>query len=302
VILVKPSYQILAASKKDSLLPYSYDKLPDKLIELAGRMCYKSEDKIDLNSSGPFVQMLKKSEHLSVIEHSWELRVYDHCNLPYCKYLNFLKLSNDTGYIVAGNYRAFKEWKYDKKDDYCTPTKEIYNAIYHFRRWDMLAATVKFVMNRGISHELVRHRPASFSQESTRWCNYSKSKFDNNITFIIPLWFYEDFKECKYDGTEKFEKKEVQMWFDCLKNIEESYLKLTSEYNISSDKARGLLPNDLKTEIIVTADLNQWKNIIFKLRGTEDCKSHIQMKELMIPLHEEFKDIFPEVFKSGVNR
>jgi thymidylate synthase (FAD) len=300
LILVKPSYQILAASGKENLLPYTYSN-SDQLIEYAGRKCYKSEDKITINSSKQFVENLKKSKHLSVIEHSWELRVYD-CEVPFYKYLNFLKLTNNTGYVVAGNLRAFKEWDYDKKDDCCYPTKEILSAIYHNKRWDLLSATVEIITNRSITHELVRHRPASFSQESTRYCNYSKDKFTNNITCVIPSYFQNEIEEGIYNGSYTSNSLEIQTWFDGLINCEKTYLKRINSFKSTAARARGNLPQDLKAEIIITADLDEWKNIIFKLRG-QDSTSDEEMKNIIIPIQEEFKKLFPEIFeKRKLNR
>jgi len=299
VILIKPYYKILALSTiiNPFPLPYNYNKQQLDLIEYAGKICYKSENNITKDSSNKFINKLINNKHFSVLEHSWELRIYPYLTIPTdSKFLNYLKMPHGLGYIVAGNIRAFNEWDFLGKHDFNYPTEEIIEYIIHKCRWDMLSATVIFITNRGISHELVRHRTASFSQESTRWCNYSKDKFENNLTFIIPLWAYNEIKEDTYKGNEEFVSNEIQIWFDAMSNAEISYLNLINAYNFKPDRARAVLPNDLKTEIVITANLAEWKHI-FELRGTQECHSHEQMKELMIPLHENFKNIYPKVFK-----
>ncbi|MDD4081780.1 MAG: FAD-dependent thymidylate synthase [Sphaerochaetaceae bacterium] len=296
MLLIKPYYKFLAASNLTLSLPYDYTKNQLDLIEYAGKICYKSENNITNNSTNNFVNKLINNKHFSVLEHSWELRVYPHLIIPTnSKFLNYLKLPHGIGYVVAGNMRAFNEWEFSEKDNFIYPDEETIQYLNHRRRLDMFSVTVLFITNRGISHELVRHRVASFSQESTRWCNYSKDKFDNNLTFIIPLWAYDEVKEGIYKGNEEFVSDEIQLWFGAMSNVEINYLNLINRYNFKPDRARAVLPNDLKTEIIITANLAEWKHI-FELRGTPECHSHEQMKELMIPLHEDFKKIYPGIF------
>lgn len=144
------------------------------------------------------------------------------------------------------------------------------------------SVTVKFVVDRGISHELVRHRLASFAQESTRYCNYSKDDFGSEITFIIPE--YLDYKSAGWNT-----------WKETMKTCEDSYFKLL-DIGLTPQEARAVLPNSLKTEVVMTANLREWRHF-FKLRalGTTG-KPHPQMLEVTVPLLEDFKQMIPVVF------
>ena len=149
--------------------------------------------------------------------------------------------------------------------------------------------SVLFVCDRGVSHEIVRHRLASFSQESTRYCNYFKDKFDNQITFIIPEWFnavkIEKMNRSILSATEG-------IWYDAMADSEINYHDLIQE-GWQPQQARSVLPNSLKTEIVVTANLREWRTI-FKQRTSP--AAHPQMRELMIPLLAELKTLIPVVF------
>lgn len=144
------------------------------------------------------------------------------------------------------------------------------------------SVTVKFVVDRGISHELVRHRLASFAQESTRYCNYSKDDFGSEITFIIP-----DYLEYKSEGW--------NIWKESMKQAEDAYFKML-DFGLSPQQARAVLPNSLKTEVVMTANLREWRHF-FKLRalGTTG-KLHPQMLEVAVPLLEDMKNLIPVVF------
>jgi len=182
-----------------------------KLIERAGRVCYKSEDKITENSYLDFAKMIIKRQHLSVIEH--------------------------------------------------------------------VNVTVWFKTCRGVTHEMVRHRIASYSQESTRYCNYSKGKYGGEITVI---------DHRKYlNGQES-----VDIWLDAIEYVEKAYLKLIERGN-SPQIARDVLPNVLKTEIEATMNLREWGHV-FKLRTSESA--HPCMKDLMLPVLEEFRAKLPVIF------
>ncbi len=137
---------------------------------------------------------------------------------------------------------------------------------------------VKFVVNRAVTHELVRHRPCSFLQESQRYCRYSQDKFDNQVTFVKPL-FYEE-------GTEEF-----SLWQKAMEDTEQIYLKLLD--SSTPQAARTVLPNSCKTEIIVYCNLAEWKHI-FLLRTTPAAEP--SMREVMIPLAADMKIRYPEVF------
>lgn len=143
--------------------------------------------------------------------------------------------------------------------------------------------SVKFICDRGISHEIVRHRLASFAQESTRYCNYTSDKFDNHITVIKPI-FYGDTESVQY-----------KTWFDSCMQSEQAYFKLIANGS-TPEEARCVLPNSLKTELVMTANLREWRHF-FKLRAADITgKAHPQIKQLTIPLLKELQSLLPVVF------
>ena len=145
--------------------------------------------------------------------------------------------------------------------------------------------SVKFVVDRGVSHELVRHRIASFAQESTRYCNYSKDKFGNEITVILPCFFDT--------GMGVLSNSLVyQEWKLACECAEERYFNLL-KMGATPQQARTVLPNSLKTEITITANYREWRNF-FKLRTAE--ASHPQMREITIPLLKELQTLIPIIF------
>lgn len=139
--------------------------------------------------------------------------------------------------------------------------------------------SVKIICDRGITHEIVRHRIASYSQESTRYCNYAKEKFGNELTFIRPCFWKED-------------DRAFSIWCDQMLSAEKAYISLIS-LGASPEEARSLLPNSLKTEIVVTMNLREWRHF-FKLRTS--ARAHPQMREISIPLLEEMKKLLPVIF------
>jgi len=152
--------------------------------------------------------------------------------------------------------------------------------------------TVKIICDRGVSHELVRHRIASFSQESTRYCNYSKDKFDNQLTFIIPCWF-NDIEEGEFTSVITAPSIDPEIiWLRAMSWAEISYNKLIGRGWVPQ-QARSVLPNSLKTEIVITANLREWR-LIFKQRTAK--AAHPQMREIMQPLLNKFKIKIPVIF------
>ena len=149
------------------------------------------------------------------------------------------------------------------------------------------AMTVKFICDRGVTHELVRHRLCAFSQESTRYCNYK-----GGVTFVIPPWCY--IQEGNYELGAKLigEEPAEDQWFAHMMLSEQAYINLLSK-GWTPQQARSVLPNSLKTEIIVTANFREWRHI-FRLRCSK--AAHPQMREIMIPLLEKCKELIPVIF------
>jgi thymidylate synthase (FAD) len=204
--VIKQSFQILSPIDKSSFIKEA------QLIEKAGRVSYKSEDKISDTSYDAFIRGIIQRKHEAVIEFGTMM--------------------------------------------------------------------VKFITNRGVSHELVRHRLCSFVQESTRYCNYGKDKFDNEITIIEPSTWDE------------YSFKDRQDWQEAVELAEKKYLALIARGR-SPQQARGILPNDLKTEICVRANFREWRHI-FRLRCAP--VAHPDIQALMIPLRDECIRVLPCVF------
>ena len=139
--------------------------------------------------------------------------------------------------------------------------------------------TVRFICDRGVSHEIVRHRLASYSQESTRYCNYSGNRFGNQITFIKPCFLEE--------GTGGY-----KLWKQAMFVAEKEYFELLN-WGCTPQEARSVLPNSIKTEVLMTANLREWRHFL-KLRTAK--AAHPQMRELTVPLLKELQEWIPVVF------
>lgn len=138
--------------------------------------------------------------------------------------------------------------------------------------------TIKFITNRGVTHELVRHRIASYSQSSTRYINYTKKE----MQFIKPHWLDQ-------------QPIAAELWVGQINEIEDTYVNLIA-MGLKPEDARGVLPNDLKTEIVMTANLREWKHVL-KLRTS--LRAHPQIRELLLPLKKELEEKLPEIFKDN---
>jgi len=139
--------------------------------------------------------------------------------------------------------------------------------------------SVKFICDRGVSHELVRHRPCSFAQESTRYCNYQKGKFGGEISVIEPCYLRENKQDIKY-----------QLWREYCKQCEDGYFNMLN-MGCTPQEARAVLPNSLKTEIIMTANELEWQHIVdLRAKGVTGAP-HPQMVETMTPWYEELKKL-----------
>ncbi|WP_435029723.1 FAD-dependent thymidylate synthase [Levyella massiliensis] len=143
--------------------------------------------------------------------------------------------------------------------------------------------SVKIICDRGVTHEIVRHRIASYSQESTRYCNYTKDKFGNELTFIKPL-FWNEGDTC------------YTLWKEQMASIEKGYFALI-EAGATPEEARSVLPNSLKTEIVVTMNMREWRHF-FRLRGSK--AAHPQIREIVRLLLPKFRELLPDLFEDIV--
>lgn len=141
------------------------------------------------------------------------------------------------------------------------------------------SASIRFVCDRGVSHELVRHRLAAFSQESTRYCNYSNEKFGKELTFIRPCFWPTD-------------SQAYYRWELACQQAEDHYLTLL-KWGVSPQEARSVLPNSLKTELVMTCNLREWRHVL-NLRCAKNA--HPQMRQLMLPVLADFQCHLPELF------
>lgn len=255
------------------------EKDPYKMIELAGRTCYKSEDKITENSAKEFVDRMIKLGHGAMLEHGTIYLKIDKTedgHLPparlywsdgnHKKYTKVRKHGNSI--YVTTNLRVIVE--NNRLDDL---QYQVEPTEHHEKR-----ITAKFICDRGVSHEFVRHRVFSFAQESTRYCDYSKDKFGNDITYIIPSWL--DLPEGKYSNWDNdwCDVSELKLLYpevdnlsdpaNCflqsIKNAEYYYFMLINR-GWKPQQARQVLPNATKTELVMTGFESDWEHF-FELR------------------------------------
>ena len=309
MLVIPPSFQIQHNLDQESLAVR---------IERCGRLCYKSEDKITEDSAPPFIRRILKYGHNSVAEMAvLTLKVSVgsesdvtrlHGALP--KYLHIDRVEKDL--LISGSVRAFRELfqahpnlkvvkgvtgylhsRHPLFFEDIVPEKGIVPQsgiavekipleeveqlpAYLLAKHRFIAVT--FIVNRAVTHEMVRHRPCGFLQESQRYCRYSENKFGSQITFIKPLFYKED-------------SQEYRLWEEAMAESERIYLQLLE--TSTPQAARTVLPNSCKTELIVYANLLQWLHM-FKLRTSKGADP--SMREVMTPLLAEFKKIFPAVF------
>lgn len=266
-------------------------------------MCYKSEDKITEDSAEKFVENIIKRGHEAVLEHASFIfqvsyNVYEDIRdkvmfvenrYPVKMYLRF---TDSDGYIVSGDVRAWRDFFCfagvpPYMNDFVEANPILFSEFksdFPFnlkgRKWSIrqisaneLVSTyqrlvhedisVKFICDRGVTHEIVRHRPASFCQESTRYCNYSNGKFGGEITVIKPCFFKEN--STRYLN-----------WFVACESAETAYNAILEDGG-TPQEARDVLPNSLKTELIMTAPLMEWCHF-FNLRMSP--AAHPQMQEV----------------------
>ena len=210
MIIEKPSFEILSTD--------SYEDMISR-VEMAGRVCYKSEGNISDGSAVTFIKGILKRGHESVIEHA--------------------------------------------------------------------SITARVICDRGVTHEIVRHRMASYSQESTRYCNYSNDKFDNQIRCIDIATVFE------YDLNNETDKKKYEIWNMAMQDAEKHYFEML-ELGAKPQEARSILPNSLKTELVMTMNIREWRHF-FKLRAA--AAAHPQMRELAKMMLCEFIKKYPVFFE-----
>ena len=266
-----------------------------KQIEIAGRTCYKSEDKITDDSAKEFVDRMIKSGHGAMLEHGTvylaipisEWRCTDdyrdsYISNPYSNVNDSLvDWENNEGTVyITTNFRVLVEngWL-DDLQYICEPTE------YHEKR-----ITVKFITDQGILREFTRHRVFSFAVESTRYCNYSRSRFSNEVTFIQPNWISdEDITNYNIDFVYFTDQDAnhitaVNRFMSALKNAEYFYMELIKS-GWKPQQARNVLPLATKCDMIMTGFVSDWKHF-FELRDA--ASAHPQAQELAHSLHEAF--------------
>lgn len=315
-----------------------------KHVELCGRVCYKSENRITEDSAEGFVQRIIARGHEAVLEHGniviqigydadevlrWLDNVYNQAkyayhpiylrrtgsffaeSVPMSKHLREAMVEGvdeiGKGVVVSGNVRAWRDTirftlkNYDLKkigvpktiaemlreygiffrdlvDDIKSSACNKKEDVKTLSSDDLLSKneilahrceTVRFIVDRGVSHEIVRHRPASYCQESTRYCNYAKGDFGGEITVIQPRFF-------------QFGTPLWNTWIEACTLAEQRYFDLLNE-GATAQEARTVLPNSLKTELIMTATLAEWLHF-FKLRCADTA--HPQMREVATQARE----------------
>ena len=249
-------------------------------IEKCGRTCYKSEDKITEDSAMKFFKGLVNRKHYAMLEHGtvyfrFPFQANEEAQDAISKVMNskysFTKVGEDGNFYVTTNMRVLMEevpnWVDSLLYDYALEEPD----DNHIRKY-----TAKFIISRGIANEFVRHRVLSFAQESTRYCNYSKDKFEGELTFILPEWL----------NGEGIDQGGKNVWLNAMARSEKDYLDLV-KLGVKPQNARGVLPLDLKTELVVTGTLDQWEDF-FDLR----------MREITGPAHPDAKTIATEWYNT----
>ena len=261
---------------KESILNGIY-----KIIEVAGRTCYASNDKITSDSSKIFFEKIKNLGHLSVLEHGTVYLYFkysnpkdkdyynflrmrlDYTNNPYSRVYTYIEDNNETEVYVTTNMRVITENKWEEDLKYIvSPTEKHDHRI-----------TVKFICDIGISREFNRHRANSISEQSTRYCNYNNDKFGNCITYVTPSDLkYDDCSKIKLDlfkNNPIDESDPVSIYLYALETCEWAYLRLIN-LGWKPQQARRVLPLNTKTELVHTAFISDWMHFL-NLRYAESA-------------------------------
>ena len=294
-------------------------------IERIGRVCYKSNSELTLETAKKFFKVLNNNKHHSVFEHATFIFLMTDCShhitgLRNCnKFLNFTCSSYEENgvskfrTIVSGNLRAIKEsnlsslklalvraYPYDEFKEYLEVNEDDSDNINEWCNSNFICisreeffnlkptqeeikkhyyTTIRFITDRGVSHEIVRHRVASYSQESTRYCNYTKDKFGGELEFITPAEFD------KWDNISK------ATYIKALADAETNYFNLVNQ-GLTPQCARGVLPTDVRTIVVMTANHEEWEHFFnLRSRGTTG-KPHPNMKVLADEALEKYNSLF----------
>ncbi len=286
-------------------------------VELAGRTAYKSEDKITSDSAAKFIKAVMKRGHESVIEHYplvmrldntepdhmlWQIREIEE------ETIGFHHSIADRFIIVSMNARTLRDAKRRVDNELCdlmikhagtkapilfddlgvqfgvvpgihaVAEKELLLNLKPVEAAKHIYRMVRFITDRGVTHEIVRHRIPAYTQESTRYCNYAKK----GIVFIEPV-FWQEATTANRDN--------YDAWMDALMYAEKAYVEMINR-GATPQEARSVLPNSLKTEIVCTTNVREWRHI-FRLRTPVDA--HPQMRGLMIPCLHEMQEQLSEL-------
>lgn len=290
-------------------------------IERCGRVCYKSEGKITPDTYKGFIERIIKRGHEAVLEHGRLIVKFEDDMLSWFDILEVIReqrvgtplylahTHGASGNIVSGNFRAWRDAlrlciqygcrvsqglcdilsEYDVLFSDLLPAVQTRNeSAKRLSEVDLkdrheiqahVCRSIRFVCDRGVSHEIVRHRPASYCQESTRYCNYSKDDFGGEITVIKPCFLSEY-------------TLPYAIWKDACEHAEHAYFALLTEGDCTPQQARAVLPNSLKTEVVMTATVAEWLHFL-RLRCSE--AAHPQMREVATRVKDELLRDLPRM-------
>lgn len=292
-------------------------------VERCGRVCYKSEGKITDDSYKGFIERIVQRGHEAVLEHGYLMVCLDYAaeyswftDMQICAELNgktlYLRRTRDVpgSVVISGNFRAWRDamrfciaknrpvphdlvgilkWHSPVFTDLLRQIRSVrVGRVAQVYDWMLetdheiqthARRTLWFTCDRGVSHELVRHRPASYCQESTRYCNYLKDDFSSQITVIKPCFFTE--------GTLQYD-----LWAEACGAAEKAYFDLLTQGDCTPQQARAVLPNSLKTEVAMTATVDEWLHF---LRVRCSPAAHPQMREVATQARKALVDSLPRM-------
>ena len=268
-------------------------------IDRCASVCYQRPPKPTEEEAQAFCRKLIESGHLPALEFAVVhllVDLYRVIDIPASNYLQYKRTENADALLVSGSIRAFMEAIFtDETSPFLAESlPDFFQADPCMKNdgtirfatpeeipWQHKHAAVRVICSRAISHQLVRHRSCSFLQESQRYCRY-----DDEVVFIRPEWVSADHfgEQPEFDGW---------VWERAMENSEFRYQQLLKN-DMPPQKARGVLPNDTKTELIMYASLPEWKHI-FKLRCAKAADPEV--RRIMLPLREQFEEEYPEMWE-----